>query len=47
MNAKDIFPSEEERAEVKGWLDLFKGSLTQVIDKDGKVLFRSNLCIDT
>jgi len=46
MNAKEIFPSEEEQAEVKGWLDLFEGSLTQVIDSDGTVLFRSKLCVD-
>lgn len=46
MNACDIFPDDEERAEVKSWLDLFKGALTQVVDEDGIVLFRSKLAID-
>lgn len=44
MNAKEIFPDDEERAEVKYWLDLFEGSLTQVIDADGTILFQSKLC---
>lgn len=46
MNACDIFPDETERAEVKALLDLFEGSLTQVVDEDGIVLFRSKLAID-
>lgn len=43
MNAKDIFPDDAERAEVKSWLDLFEGALTQVIDADGTILFQSKI----
>jgi len=43
MRACDIFPDDNERLEVKGWLDLFEGALTQVVDADGTVLFQSKL----
>ncbi len=46
VNSKEIFTDDDERAEVKSWLDLFEGVLTQVIDSDGTVLFRSKLCVD-
>lgn len=46
MNAKQIFPDDAERAEVKSWLDLFEGYLTQVLDEHGNVLFRSKLSFD-
>ena len=39
MNAKDLFPTDEERAEVKAWLDLFNGTIIRVIDADGNILF--------
>ena len=37
--ARDIFPDDEERAEVKSWLDLFNGTIIKVVDGDGKILF--------
>lgn len=43
MNARDIFPDDDERAEVKELLNLFEGTLMEVIDADGTVLFRSKL----
>lgn len=43
MNAREIFPDDDERAEVKWWLDFFEGVLTQVIDADGTVLFQSKI----
>lgn len=43
MNAKQIFHDDEERSEVKSWLDLFEGVLMKVLDKDGNVLFQSKL----
>ena len=46
INAKEIFPDDDERLEVKAWLDLFNGILMRVIDKDGTILFESKLCID-
>jgi hypothetical protein len=39
MNAKDLFPDEEERKQVKEWLDLFNGTIVKVVDADGKILF--------
>lgn len=44
MRACEVFPDDDERAEVRSWLELFGGMLTQVIDADGTILFQSKLC---
>ena len=39
MNAKDLFPTESERNQVKGWCDMFKGQVTKVLDDKNNILF--------
>lgn len=45
MNAKDLFPDEKERRQVKEWLDMFKGKLVRVWDKDGVLVYENKLHI--
>lgn len=41
MKAKDLFPDETERNQVKQILNMFKGRITRVEDKDGNILFEN------
>ena len=42
MKATDLFPEKEERLQVKSFLELFNGVLTQVTNTDGKVVYENN-----
>ena len=39
MNAKEIFPDEEERKQVLESLKILNGTIVKVVDADGKILF--------
>jgi len=43
MNAKELFHTDEERRQVKAWLDEVGGLITKVVDEDGKVLYENKM----
>ena len=46
MKANDVFPEQQEREQVKKFIEMFKGTLTQVLDENKKVLFQSEIMFD-
>ena len=42
MNAAKLFPSTEERSQIKSWLDEVKGKITKVTYENGQVLFEAD-----
>jgi len=45
-SAKEIFPTKEEREEVKEMLDAVNGKVTRVWDEKNNLIFTCNRCIN-
>jgi len=43
MNAKELLPNNEERKQVKQWIDILVGILTRITDENEEIIFDSRI----